>query len=387
MKKQNFTDNDMRDKAYEWFSKTTIIGKLMTIAYYQLIDRLPVTYASILAEHQGISVENYLQKYRQSGDKYYRHAKEAMKRIRQLLEWKAGPDCMNEDDAPNDKRSSIYQYVGAIEDPLIEELTYIKRLEQEDYVAFCESADGFMPDDWFTHFFQRTPILRDKKNRDKEGQQKIQSGANSILTNIKMLPDLFEHIQKRHVLEITIAPFVQKSCTVVFHPQYLKEYNGRWYVYGQGQRIGIDDKPIKAFSTPLDRIVGSPKVIREKYVSVEPGFYEEYFRNIIGVSHGLYDGKEMIPMGKQDVVIRVHDRYMYGLVTTKKFHRSQQETLEFGHQADGQTYGEITIFGIEPNNELIGKILQMGVNLEVMQPVELRNKIKKDIRDLLSRYE
>lgn len=356
-------------------------GGLMLEAYNLLITGKVIRMTDILAKYYELSVEQYLkQEPTPSNDAYYRELKYAINNLVKLLEWKCGKECVLISKDPENKQRSVYQYIGKIKDPLYEERLYTQKLAQEDYVAFCESADGFMPDDWFTYFFQRSPIPRD--NRKK----KIQSGANSIQKNIKMLPDLFDHIQKHHVLKIAYTPFVQEECTVIFHPHYLKEYNGRWYVYGQGRRVGIDDKPISAFSMPLDRIEGVLVVTDYDYIPAEPGFYEEYFRNIIGVSHGFYDGKEIIPMGRQDVVIRVHDRYMYGLVTTKKFHRSQQETLDFGLQADGLEYGEITLFGIEPNNELIGKILQMGVNIEVVQPIELRNKIKKDLRTLLSRY-
>ena len=35
------------------------------------------------------------------------------------------------------------------------------------------------------------------------------------------------------VLEIDYKPYDEEEVTLMFHPHYLKEYNGRWHLFGQ----------------------------------------------------------------------------------------------------------------------------------------------------------
>jgi predicted DNA-binding transcriptional regulator YafY len=65
-------------------------------------------------------------------------------------------------------------------------------------------------------------------------------------------------------------------------------------------------------------------------------------------------------------------------------HHSQKETLPFGEHEDG-CYGEV-ILTIESNRELRGKILLYGENLEVVQPLLLREQIKEIIMKQMELY-
>jgi hypothetical protein len=151
------------------------------------------------------------------------------------------------------------------------------------------------------------------------------------------------------------------------HPQYLKEYNGRWFVFGEADR-----EPYQAYNVPLDRIVGEvSKVDDVEYITAPKGFYQKFFYNIIGVTHEK-DAKV------EQVIIRTKTEYQHGLLLTKPLHHSQKETLPFGEHEDG-SYGEVTLT-IEPNRELRGKILAYGQYLEVIQPLSLREQIKDTIR-------
>ena len=114
-----------------------------------------------------------------------------------------------------------------------------------------------------------------------------------------------------------------------------------------------------------------------EYIPAEPGFYQSYFNNIIGVTHE--SGAEV-----EKVVIRTKTRYHHGLLLTKPLHHSQQETFPFGVYPDG-TYGEVELT-IEPNRELCGRILMYGENLEVVQPLSLRERIKDIIKQQAKHY-
>ncbi|MBQ0074329.1 MAG: WYL domain-containing protein [Prevotella sp.] len=380
------TDKEMREDAYKWFSGNSERAKYMICAYYLLIEGNPVKTIDILASKNRKAEDEYIDEHPNwSSDSEYDELKNAISELKKLLEWKGCRLVTTKDSS--DKRLAIYtlKKKEGVDDPLEEELTYVKKLGLKDYVEFCKNADGFIPDPLFFHFFHRHPLERDKIHRSTEGKQLVQTGANTILKNIEMLPDFFEWIQNKKVVKLTMEPFILPRCELVIHPQFIKEFNGRWYVYGYCIRDGKDIFDI--FSLPLDRIAEKPKIVNVKYKDAAPGTYDEYFRDIIGVTHGFHDGnrENTISMGKKDVLIRIHTEYIYGLVTTKKFHHSQEITLPFGKHDNGNEYGEITL-KVEPNNELLGKVRQMGSALEITEPKELREKMASDIERMFNRY-
>ena len=145
-------------------------------------------------------------------------------------------------------------------------------------------------------------------------------------------------------------------------------------VFGEANR-----EPYQAFNVPLDRIVGDVcEVDGVEYIPAPKGFYQQYFMNIIGVTHEE-DAKV------EQVVIRTKSEYQHGLLLTKPLHHSQKEAQPFGEH-DGQWYGEI-ILTIEPNRELRGKILMYGEGLEVMEPLSLREQLRTTVRMQMSQYE
>lgn len=75
---------------------------------------------------------------------------------------------------------------------------------------------------------------------------------------------------------------------------------------------------------------------------------------------------------------------MFNLVNTKRFHHSQQSTKNYGEHADGK-YGEFTL-KVKINNELIGRILQLGAGIEVVSPVNVRDILRKRIANMIVRY-
>ena len=115
----------------------------------------------------------------------------------------------------------------------------------------------------------------------------------------------------------------------------------------------------------------------KEYIPAPKGFYQDFFNNIIGVTHEK--GAKV-----EEVIIRTKTEYQHGLLLTKPLHHSQKEALPFGEH-DGQYYGEVRLT-IEPNRELRGRILLYGQNLEVISPLSLREQIKDIIRQQMDTY-
>ena len=114
-----------------------------------------------------------------------------------------------------------------------------------------------------------------------------------------------------------------------------------------------------------------------EYIAAPPMFYKNHFDNMVGVSH--LDNPII-----DDIIVRAHSYYIYNLMVTKPLHNKQGIKKEFGDYEDG-TYGELIVH-VEVNNEFIGRILQMGSGLEIMEPKEARDLFSKRVRELADLY-
>jgi hypothetical protein len=315
--------------------------------------------------------KNYYELHTYSSDKTYIQLRKAFPEVIKALE-KAEPGCVVDNGKTGKGKS--FRYIGKDDDPLAAERKAVVQKSVEDYVEFCKASAGILPASWFSSFFENTQLLLDTEKESEVGKGIICSSSEQNLTNIQLLPQFYKAITDHQVLRFYYQPFGLDAFELVFHPQFLKEYNGRWFVFGDANR-----EPYQAFNVPLDRIIGEVTFIDNvKYISAPKGFYQKYFKDIIGVTHEA-DAKI------EEVVIRTKSEYMHGLLLTKPLHHSQKETLTFSEHSDG-SYGEVTLT-IKTNRELQGRILQYGEGLEVMMPRSLREQIKDSIEILHNQYQ
>ena len=350
------------------FAGFGIRAEFVNLIYNELMKHEFVSYADILTLYYG-RPDGYYEKYACKYESGYGELKKAFPDVLKAL-LKACPGCIED----NGKSKGIaYRYIGKDNDPLAAERQAVVQKSIEDYVAFCKASAGILPTSWFSSFFENTQLLLDTKRETEAGGSYIRSSFEQNLTNIDLLPVFYKAIANQQVLRFSYHPFGQESFTLTFHPQYLKEYNGRWFVFGEADR-----EPYHAYNVPLDRIAGEICVIDDvEYIPTKKGFYQEYFKNIIGVTHEK-DTKV------EEVIIRTKSEYQHGLLQTKPLHHSQKEILPLGEH-EGQWYGEVGLT-IEPNRELRGRILMYGEGLEVMEPLTLREQIRDVIKRQMDAY-
>ena len=153
----------------------------------------------------------------------------------------------------------------------------------------------------------------------------------------------------------------------IFHmqPYAMKVYNHRWYLLGYMK----EEDDIRTIA--LDRILHI-KVLNSGFSLPENFDANKYFSNVIGI----YNNKDL-PVS--EVKIRAYGVQADYLRSTP-LHKSQSE--------GSSKYGEFAEFTyrlcITP--ELISQLLSMGSQVEVLEPVELREKIKSELEDGLTYY-
>ena len=343
-------------------------AEFVNLIYNELMKHKFLTYVDILALYYK-RPQGYYEQYACNSESGYGELKKAFPDVLKALE-RACPGCIEDN---GKSKGKAYRYIGQDDDPLAEERQAVVQKSIEDYVAFCKASAGILPTSWFSAFFENTQLLLDTNRKVKEGGVYIRSSLEQNLTNIHLLPVFNKAIVNHQVLRFDYQRFGKDPFTLTFHPQFLKEYNGRWFVFGEANR-----EPYQAYNVPLDRIVGEVIEVDDvEYILAPKGFYQEFFNNIIGVTREK--GAKV-----EEVIIRTKTEYQHGLLLTKPMHHSQKEVQAFGEH-DGQWYGEVRLT-IEPNRELRGRILLYGENLEVVSPQSLREKIKETLKNQMAQY-
>lgn len=195
---------------------------------------------------------------------------------------------------------------------------------------------------------------------DQQELAVISFEENEFLQGLEFLEPLYQYIHHKRVLQIFYQGYKQKSAEVqTIHPYYLKQYNNRWFLFGWN--AGYDSLQNMA----LDRIISVEEKNQITYRSCGIDF-EEYFEDIIGVTNPENQSVENIVLKFSE------NRLPY--ILSKPLHGSQR-------LKDGLIYLEVKI-----NQELISSLLSFGVDLEIIQPIFLRDIIIGEIKKMQEIY-
>ncbi|MDA9089777.1 WYL domain-containing protein [Maribacter arcticus] len=210
------------------------------------------------------------------------------------------------------------------------------------------------------------------KFQDEEDQQENDSSKilfydhNDEYTGIGYLKPFYIGIKKKQVFQITFQGFNDKvPSTFEFHPNILKQYNRRWFVYGFN-----NSKKIIAWSIPLDERLISFNIVEEaSYIESETN-WEEFFRTMVGV-------RKQIGQITQKVVLRFYNG-REGYFKTKPLVPDYDEFFE--EEKKDQVWFETII-----NPELVQQLLSYGKDVEVLEPVNLKDLMLEHAKSM-NRY-
>ena len=211
----------------------------------------------------------------------------------------------------------------------------------------------------------------DKDNRPVISFEKVLLESHGRVKPHDLLEPLLKAIIQHQTMDIKYeVPGRGKREWTVF-PQFLKQYNQRWYLVATKHR---DDVEGKIYNLALDRIL---KMEANQHIPYkECGIdFSVYFENVVGVTKP--DGAEPI-----EVKLRI-DRGEYPYIESKPIHASQEELFESDGNKD---YVFVSLY-VYDNYELRSKILSYGSKVTVMEPQSLRDKIAHDLKKTLENYQ
>lgn len=249
---------------YNIFDGDSYYAQFAQVTYKLLMSRRWITYADIMAEYLGKTLACNV-----SNCDHYGELKKAFRDIRNIIRGKVDPACFEEDGNNRNKR---FRYIGKDNDPLAEMRNAKVISDLRQYWQFCQDSAGFFPTSWLEYFFEDSRDLLDIKVKRQRGEQVLSASLDRMLTNIELLPSLYVAIINKQVLSVKYQPYDQEEMNLIFHPHYLKEYNGRWHLFGHAD----DQCPDFGYNLALDRIVGKPGEVKKEYVEAPQDFYKKY---------------------------------------------------------------------------------------------------------------
>ena len=188
---------------------------------------------------------------------------------------------------------------------------------------------------------------------------------NPYLKGLEFLSIIFNAILYKKVLNIEYKTFRSDALeTFLMHPQYLKQYNNRWFVLGTHSKY----QPITTLS--IDRIIAI-KETKDVYQISTIDFTETY-DDVVGITRDL---------NSEVIKITLHaNSILAPYILTKPIHGSQKIGVL---NENGLTFS----INVIPNYELEQQILSYGEGIKVISPIEFSKKIKNRIIASLKNYE
>ncbi len=200
---------------------------------------------------------------------------------------------------------------------------------------------------------------------DTSAEQCFSLDNNSNVEGREYITPLFDAIQYKTAVRIQYKPFDKPKMTLIFHPQFLKQYNNRWYIFGMEK-----DHPDEIWNLALDRIK-SVKPTKETYIKLDVN-WKDYFDDIIGVTN--YKENET-----ETVHFVAHGITSY-YIETKPLHGSQRQKRIDENTLDVRL--EVKI-----NPELKHLLLSYAADITILSPQSLVEEHKKSLKKALGQYE
>jgi predicted DNA-binding transcriptional regulator YafY len=210
-------------------------------------------------------------------------------------------------------------------------------------------------------FLRGKTILMD---HSKYMQAFIHYERSPEIKGIQYFEQIVRAIEKKEVLRLYYLPFYEdKPYFNEIHPYLLKEHESRWYL------VGLNAFKGKVRTYALDRIRDLQVAAGTEYSP--PSFNTEaYFKYAIGII-----APEGIPPLIKLSVQLTQAQYLI----TRPWHDSQNIVEENEEQV-------VFSFRVHPTYEFRSRILSLGKDGIILEPVSLRKEMKQELEQVVNHY-
>ena len=227
------------------------------------------------------------------------------------------------------------------------------------YIANPEVLKNDKTRKWLLNSFSLSNMITAGHNmKDRILFEDIPHGTEYLQT-------IIDAMQQSKELAIDYQPFYGHRASYTIQPYAMKAYHQRWYVLGYIKELNA------IRNIALDRLL-EMTITEETFSFPEDFNAEKYYENTVGI----FVNDDLSPVKVKLKAYGSQIEYLRSL----PLHKSQRETAS--------KYGEFCVFEYKLclTPELSSQILAMGENVEVLEPIELREEIKRRLNDCLNRY-
>ena len=196
-----------------------------------------------------------------------------------------------------------------------------------------------------------------------DSEDLISFGQNEQLKGLEFLSDIIDYTLNHQTIVVFYRTFKGKELEMTIHPYYVKQYNGRWFLFGFNEKFN------KITNIALDRI----QQIYKSDIHFKPNeliVFSSYFDDIIGVT--MPDGDT----SKETFIFKFSkERFPY--VESKPMHKTQ-ETID-----EKNCIIKINVFR---NRELDQQIFSYIPDITIIEPEWYKQLIIEKIQENLKNY-
>lgn len=193
----------------------------------------------------------------------------------------------------------------------------------------------------------------------------ISFDTNPFLKGIEHLSTLYLAIKNKTVLNIRYQDFnAPEPYLITLHPYHLKQYNGRWFLFGYNP-----EKAISTWNLAIDRIIDILES-QDVFISDKNIDWNDYFEDIIGVTKPDAEPVNIVIHLFQNLGKYIENKPIHG---SQKSRWITENTLEVK-------------LNLILNFELERLILSFGEEAIVIEPSHLRDKITAKLRRSVDLY-
>jgi len=237
----------------------------------------------------------------------------------------------------------------------------LQPLEDEQYIldTAIQLLERYEGNPYYDKLSEALLYLEDKGNTInlEDDKQILFYDKNEAYEGLKLLKPFFMAIKKQKVLAITYQGFFDKKAVkYTFHPQILKQYNQRWFVFGFNQTQSKEK-----WSIPLDERILDYHYLDNLEWKKSDVNWALHFSQLIGVRNQSITNTENKP---ETVVLKISDKRI-DYFKTKPIHPEWDEFIDENRK--NQVFFDCII-----NHELVQKILSYGEDIEIISPQSLR---------------
>lgn len=262
-----------------------------------------------------------------------------------------------EEKSPDDNRVKVFSYPDGMTFNPMEEYLKSTQSPMACLKTLLDSSRGLFSDAWIQdmnlHLLEPVDALTSNR--------KFIEFDHTDLTNLHLIPELYEHIKCRHVISFQYHPFGKDPYMVTASPFLLHEFNLRWFLFCITLRKG--QRRLTTFA--VDRMEGNIICQFDKTFLEPECELVQKFKDVVGVS--LNENAEA-----EDIVLNV-DPEAIGYIATKPFHHSQR--------IEGNTVHLHVII----NYELETRILEFAHQLSVIAPASLKKRLEDRASSIVKR--